>query len=539
MPNPNQVTRRSTHTRNATSIRVDFISRDALGLPGRLGLTIAPGKKDARWNRDLDTDLRRLRQLYRTQLLVCLMEPRELEKLQIVALPESARRLGIDFATLPIRDVDVPAPSADAAVTQLVTRIVAALREGASVVIHCRGGLGRSGTIAAACLVALGRGAEAAIELVRDARPGAIETSEQEQWVRDYALCTAPGSLERFRGCLLAGAIGDALGAAVEFSSGDSILRRYGTAPPASLPDARFTDDTQMTLFTAEGLIASRLARTAMGSLGSLACVQRALLRWYRTQDPGAAGVELTGWLVNDRRMHERRAPGTTCLSSLRALGSGGVHSVASPPNHSKGCGAVMRSAPIGLVAASRVAAFELARDAGALTHGHPSGHLSAAYFAAVIWGLHHGEKLVAATAAADVLLANEPGREELRTILERADLLVRRGVPTRAAIEGLGGGWTGEEALAIALLCAKTLEGNDQHSVARCLWRAAAHGGDSDSTASIAGNLLGVQLGMDVVPRRWLEELEMRDIVDRIARDLYAASTDAGTLSVTDYPCR
>ena len=120
-----------------------------------------------------------------------------------------------------------------------------------------------------------------------------------------------------------------------------------------------------------------------------------------------------------------------------------------------------MRAAPIGLAMTDREGAFTLARDTSVLTHGHPSGYLSAAYFAAVIWDLARGTSLSQAMAAADALLAREDGNAEMVAILARVRKLAKAGPPDARTIEALGGGWTGEEALAIALLCALTIIGN------------------------------------------------------------------------------
>lgn len=172
-----------------STLRVDFLAPESHGLPGRLGLTSAPGK----WRDGLDPssdtllrdDLVRLRDHHGTRLLVTLTEELEMRKLGISRLLPTARRLGLRTLWFPIPDVSVPRDVEDAAPP--VRRIVRAMRRGETVVVHCRGGLGRSGTIAACCLVALGRGAEEAIALVRAVRPGAVEIRAQEAFVTRFA----------------------------------------------------------------------------------------------------------------------------------------------------------------------------------------------------------------------------------------------------------------------------------------------------------------------------------------------------------------
>lgn len=290
---------------------------------------------------------------------------------------------------------------------------------------------------------------------------------------------------------LLGGALGDALGYPVEFiESATEILRLYGTAAPAQLLRCsdglvHVSDDTQMTLFTVEGLVLSDY-----------------------------------GWLLDVEGMFARRAPGNTCLSALMGnVQNARTPTTKTPPNDSKGCGAIMRSAPFGLVAENREEAFAWARDTGVLTHGHPSGYLSAAYFASLILNLSRSASLETAMREADLLLARERGHEETAHAVEVARDTAP--FPSAATIEALpNGGWVGEWALAIALMCARDVDVGDESVVADAIWRGAAHGGDSDSTASLTGSLLGARGAR--LPARWLEELELRDVIEHAARSLF-----------------
>jgi ADP-ribosyl-[dinitrogen reductase] hydrolase len=521
-------------------IRVDFIPKSAHGLAGQLGMTFAPGKRaqglDGHWDRALATDLARLRKEYATDVLVSLIEPHELELLHIPNLQEAATDAGITVERFAIRDGGVPSDTAKFAT--LVERTVEHLRAGRTVVIHCRGGLGRTGLLAAACLRALGVDARRAIELVRVARHGTIENATQEAYVQSVAVLPAPTlprdgvpPLSRFRGCLLGGALGDSLGEPVEFvSTAKEIARKFGTKAPVKLGYAHgpvITDDTQMTLFAAEGIIRAGDARWSDDGAVTRE-VQAAFLRWLTTQnggDPERVASSPPGWLVTERGLHHRRAPGNTCMSALQSqVGAKTLPSVTSTLNTSKGCGAVMRAAPFGLAARTREQAFRWARDTGAITHGHPCGHLSAGHFAAVIWGVSRGEALLDSIEHATFLLRAEPHHAETVAAVSKAMSLVPKGPPSASVIESLGGAWVGEEALAIALLCAATCEGGSREAIAEALWRSVAHAGDSDSTGSVVGNLLGAMHGIDPMPPQWLEELELRAVIDRIARDLHGA---------------
>jgi ADP-ribosylglycohydrolase len=333
----------------------------------------------------------------------------------------------------------------------------------------------------------------------------------------------------------------------VEFDhSATSILSTHGQRAPRDLLArkggiALVSDDTQMTLFVAEGLIRGLQRFGDRGICSMEASVQRALVRWYATQERlplRLAWGEPPGWLIGEPRLHARRAPGNTCLSSLSAqVELHEMPTVATPPNTSKGCGAVMRSAPIGLAAGSREAAFRLGRDAAVLTHGHPSGYLSAAYFASVIHDIARGVELRNAMELARPALVAEPAHEEMNAVLAAVQSAAWNGVPSHDTIEAIGGGWTGEEALGIGLLCALTADRTSPEGIAEALWRSVAHGGDSDSTGSITGNLLGAMSGVKRLPTRWVEQVELRDVTARIAEDLYAASILGTELDFEAYP--
>ncbi len=178
-----------TRTSTTHPIRVDFIPAEVLSLPGRIGMTFAPGKRSAGiecvWERDVEMDLRRLRDVYNTDILVSLIEDHELELLAIPDLLEQAKAIGITVLRLPI--VDAGTPTSMPAFTALVDDVLTAVRDGKTVIIHCRGGLGRTGLLAAACLVALGQSPAMAIDIVRRARPGAVETRGQEKYIEAFA----------------------------------------------------------------------------------------------------------------------------------------------------------------------------------------------------------------------------------------------------------------------------------------------------------------------------------------------------------------
>jgi len=320
----------------------------------------------------------------------------------------------------------------------------------------------------------------------------------------------------RVRGCLIGGAVGDALGYPVEFLSLREIRARYG---PDGITDlvgdpAPITDDTQMTLFTVEGLIRASV-RGDRGICHPPSVVHRAYLRWLDTQRLPGPPETVDGWLASHAFLYARRAPGNACLSGL----SGGrMGTPAQPANPgSKGCGTVMRSAPFGLhprMAAEQ--AFDLAAECATQTHGHPSGYLAAGAFAAVVHGLAvGGADLEAAVRSARELLRSRPDHEEVTAALDAALALDRAATPE--LVERLGGGWVAEEALAIAVYCALAHPGDAR----RALRAAANHSGDSDSTAAICGNLIGAWHGEAALPADWVFRVEGRGTILEVADDL------------------
>jgi len=184
-------------TSQSHPIRVDFLDHADYPALRRLGLTFAPGKKQGGaltglWDRNLELDATRLREVYRTDILVSLIESHELAELQIPNLVEVMNGLGIDVIRHPIRDGSIPEDLE--AFTAVVERIAGALEAGSTVVVHCKGGLGRAGTTAACAAVALSGGTIAgrdAIELVRTYREGAVETLSQEEFIEAFRKSSA------------------------------------------------------------------------------------------------------------------------------------------------------------------------------------------------------------------------------------------------------------------------------------------------------------------------------------------------------------
>jgi ADP-ribosyl-[dinitrogen reductase] hydrolase len=154
---------------------------------GRVGITFCPGKFDRQamsgyWDRDLSLDLDAVRD-WGAAAVVTLVEQKELTLLRVERLGEEVLRRGMSWFHLPIADVSTPDEGFEDRWRVAGNEIRALLRSGRDVLVHCRGGLGRAGTIGARILIELGMEPATAIRQVRAVRPGAIETCEQERYV--------------------------------------------------------------------------------------------------------------------------------------------------------------------------------------------------------------------------------------------------------------------------------------------------------------------------------------------------------------------
>ncbi|WP_284984664.1 ADP-ribosylglycohydrolase family protein [Arthrobacter sp. efr-133-TYG-118] len=352
---------------------------------------------------------------------------------------------------------------------------------------------------------------------------------------------TAVPSFEsRVRGCLLGGALGDSLGYAVEFDDVATIRSRFGAAGLTSFGQldggSHFSDDTQMTLYTVDGLVEALEWANDGVAADETACLWLAYLRWLATQGvalPSSAPVPQPRWIDSQDVLRHRRHPGKACLSGLATGQMGTKFRPVNP--ESKGCGTVMRSAPFGLVPhISEATVYKLSTDAASLTHGHPSARQSAGAFSVLVHRLSAGEDVrTAAEHALSVVSAlPDPAPELLDRLREALELSSAGTLLSPEELTGqLGEGWVAEEALAVGLyaVLATTAAAETQRDPAAHFRQAIAvalnHNGDSDSTASIAGNILGALHGEEALPPDWLEALEAPDVIRGMAQRLIAVT--------------
>lgn len=354
---------------------------------------------------------------------------------------------------------------------------------------------------------------------------------------------------DKIRGSLMAGAAGDALGYTVEFMSRRSILSRYGERGITRFEldadgKALVSDDTQMTLFTANGMLMG-VTRGCMRGIGGLPemYVQYAYLDWYYTQmGEYRKDEQACTWLRNLPELAHRRAPGNTCLCACESLSQN-----QEVRNNSKGCGGIMRVAPMALFDATyklRGAGYSLERLAEAggeiaeCTHKHPLGFLPASLLTVLI---HKLVPMTAKEAQEDIdrvvsetveMLDHiyegkyQSDKHYLKKLTELAVKLAHSDLSDADAMRQLGEGWVAEEAWAIALYCAI----RHIDSVEDAIIASVNHDGDSDSTGSVCGNIMGAIYGYEHIKARNIfcpegrkleDTLELSEIILALADDL------------------
>lgn len=359
-------------------------------------------------------------------------------------------------------------------------------------------------------------------------------------------------NLDKIRGGLFGGAVGDALGYPVEFWTLDKIVETYGAdgirsyALDEQTGKALISDDTQMSLFTACGIVYGDTRQRLREHQANLAYyVWHAYLEWLSTQneerhdDEEDDGPRIS-WLLDVPELWSRRAPGNTCLS---ALDSGNRGSVGNPVNNSKGCGGIMRVAPLALFCNTddRPKLDMEGAEIAALTHGHSLGYIPAAMLTHIVnvgvyGGCTYGTALEdAVREAMQVVLelfAMDNDLSELLELVDKAILLSKNDAEDVDNIRSLGEGWVAEETLAIAIYCSLRYPNDFSKGVIA----AVNHSGDSDSTGAVTGNILGAWLGYDAIEDKWKRNLELKDIILEMADDLCHGCLMEEYYTITDF---
>ena len=303
----------------------------------------------------------------------------------------------------------------------------------------------------------------------------------------------AAGSIEAI---LFGLALGDALGYPVEFLKCETIRQKFGAGGIQNPPNpALYSDDTQMTLALAEGLLDAGI-NASVDSL--MQAVGKRFIEWLDSPD-------------------NNRAPGRTCITGVERFQSGMSWREAGIVE-SKGCGSAMRVAPLGFIYQHDESRLrEIATATSRITHRHPTA-IAATVAAAYLVKL----------ALDDVLIESYmPRLYEFTTgISDEFDLAILRvghvlgWTNEDLALDHIGQGWVGEEAVALALYC--VLRYPDDYLA--CMRRAANTNGDSDSIACIAGGIMGARLGLEAIPLDWRSRSENASGIANVAHRLAVA---------------
>jgi ADP-ribosylglycohydrolase len=314
-----------------------------------------------------------------------------------------------------------------------------------------------------------------------------------------------------FRGCLLGGAAADARGFGVKDGRRNLI-----------------SDNTQMTSFTVDGLIWADERAIRKGVYAYIPCLFYSYQKWYYTQTGSLADKNyefiLQGEILDWEDLFARRGSGRTSLDALAGSIVGKYGTIKNRINNSNACGGVTRTAPIGLYFWKNAeTAFRIGMESCALTHGHMDAILAAGCFAAYIAFAIQGWEPAECARRTLALLKKYEDHEAVFSSIEKALLLAGSQDSAARAMEKLGAGDTAEEAIALAVFL--TLRYKDDFDGA--VNAATGFGGNTDSIPPLVGNAIGALYGKDVIPKKWLHELELTDLIKHGA-DLMVERVDA-----------
>ena len=462
---------------------------------GRIGFSQCPGRIDhyaisGPWKRDLDTDLDAI-QRWGATAVVSLITHEEIPDLKVHDLPRAVRDRHMEWWHAPIPDGEAPEQDFEHAWKATGESIRNRLRLGFDVLLHCRGGLGRAGTITARLLVELGVQPDDAILRVRDAREWTIENGSQLAHVRQCSAQapsvpsrTADDIHDRALGAFLGLAVGDAVGTTLEFCSRDTQPRLEDMVGggPFDLPAGAWTDDTAMALALADSLAESK----------TLDCrdLMDRFVKWWRDGDYSWSGDCFD-------------IGNTTCQALTRYLRTGDPVAGSTDP-WSAGNGSLMRLAPVALrFRHDRPRLLAAAADQSRTTHG--------------------AEEAVDACRAFGELLADAIAGSPFSDVLAP-----RRFTGAAAITQVIAGSWRGRtrDTIRSSGYVVRTLEAAIW-SVARtgdfrgAVLLAANLADDADTVAAVTGQLAGALYGLNAIPDHWRERVAWKDRLLAAARRL------------------
>jgi ADP-ribosylglycohydrolase len=298
--------------------------------------------------------------------------------------------------------------------------------------------------------------------------------------------------INKAKGVIFGIAVGDALGASTEFLNLHQIKEIFGEQGIIDLPEhSLYTDDTQMSIAITEALIES--GEEDIESI--MESVKKYFIEWLRSPE-------------------NNRAPGGTCINGVKNM-EAWIHWSESGIKGSKGCGSAMRSAPIGFLYQNDPEKLrKVASASGLCTHNHPTADaacIGAAYLVKLALDGVKPDQMIP-----KLLDFTEEISEEFNEVILKIEQCIDWDDEEKA-LNFLGEGWTGEEAVALALYCFLRYP----ESYEKVVIRGANTNGDSDSIACIAGSISGAYLGVQAIPEAWISRIEKRDYLEDLATRL------------------
>lgn len=465
---------------------------------GRIGVTFCPGKEQTSafsgsWKRDLATDLDAIA-AWGAAAVVTLVEHQELEALKVSNLGPSVEARHMAWYHLPIRDVGTPGAQFEQSWQNAGAHVRSLVRQGFSVLLHCKGGLGRAGTIAARLLVELGIPANEAIASVRSVRPGAIETSAQVDHVHAQRAIAPPSPAlsaraqrDRALGAILGLAVGDAVGTTLEFQARDTYIPVTDMigGGPFQLKPGQWTDDTAMALALGDSLLQA-------GDLDPRDLMKR-FDAWHQRGEYSCTG-----------RCFDI---GMTTRTALQQWRQSGNPLAGSQDPQSAGNGSLMRLAPVAVRFWRDPAKLEEAAQAQSrTTHG-----AAEAVDACVAYGRLLGEVI----AGVPLHLALAPRRDAWRGAI---GTIMAGSWRDKGRNEILSSGYVAHSLEAALWAVGRARDFSEAVLIAANL------GDDADTTAAIAGQLAGAAWGASGIPPAWLERLAWRERITAMGEQLFEA---------------
>ncbi|GJE42981.1 ADP-ribosylglycohydrolase family protein [Methylobacterium soli] len=466
---------------------------------GLIGITFCPGKKQevaasGSWDRDLSVDIKAVQALGAVAL-VTLIEQHEIDALQVCDIGEVCRRHSIEWLHLPIPDVSIPSAPFETRWAIVGEGLRSRLRNGFNIVVHCKGGLGRAGTVGARLLIELGVEPSRAVQMIREARPGAIETDGQLAYALRQRVVPErqPSTMiadvrDRALGAFVGLAVGDALGTTLEFKPRDTYehLTDMVGGGPFRLKPGQFTDDTSMALCLADSLI-------ARDGLDERELLER-FCRWFELGENSCTG---TCFDIGNAT--------SAALSEYRATGD--VQAASADPRLG-GNGSIMRLSPGAIRYWNDAKKLrDTARRQSATTHPAPEPVDGSEALALLLASLIHGTPLSEALSA-----KYGPFCERVQAVMD--------------------GSWRGKhrDAIRSSGYVIDTLEAAiwavaSTGSFEEAVLRAVNLGDDSDSVGAVCGQIAGAAYGLSGIPERWRQKLVWSDRIKGLADRLFAES--------------